>query len=128
MQAGLAMHSASPRVLKPGPALRVDLGLRPVRVEAKTHSGIDPRKPDQPGTRSTRPNPGETRSIFFFIFTIIKRVLLNLLPTKPLTPFFFPWSCRNIPGKAKQLSSQDNTFFLRSLLPLSTNKWSFGVV
>jgi len=59
MQAGLAMHSASLKVLKPGPARRVDPGLRPVRVEVKTHSGIDPGKPGQPG-RSTR-STGQTR-------------------------------------------------------------------
>ena len=59
-------------VLKPGPARRVDPGLGPVRVEAKTRSGIGPGKPGRPGTRSTRSNPGETRSIFF-ILTVIKR-------------------------------------------------------
>jgi len=54
-------------VLKPGPARRVDPGLRPVRVEAKTRLGIGPVKPGRPGTRSTQSNPGETRSIFFYI-------------------------------------------------------------
>ena len=49
------------RVLKPGPARRVDLadpGLGPVRVEAKTRLKIGPAKPGQPGTRSTRVRPG----------------------------------------------------------------------
>jgi hypothetical protein len=52
-------------VLKPELARRVDPGLGLVRVEAKTRSGIGPAKPGRPGTRSTRSNPGETRSIFF---------------------------------------------------------------
>jgi hypothetical protein len=59
-------------VLKPGPAWRVDPGLGPFRVEAKTRPGIGPGKPGRPRTRSTRSNPGETRLIFF-ILTVIKR-------------------------------------------------------
>ena len=55
------------------------------------------------------------------------RFYLICYPQNP-KPLFFPWSCRKIPGKAKQMSSQDSTFFLLSLLLLSTNKWSFGVV
>jgi hypothetical protein len=45
----------SSSVLKPGPARRVDSG------------------PGRPGIWSTRSNPGETRSIFYFILTVIKR-------------------------------------------------------
>ena len=38
-----------PIVLKPGPAGRVDPGMGPVRVEAKTRLGIDPARPGRPG-------------------------------------------------------------------------------
>jgi len=102
---------------------RFELRQKPARELARGNPVGRPR------TRSTRPNPGETRSIFF-IFTVIKRVLHFYLICYPqnLKPFFFPWSCKKIPGKANQLSSQDNTFFLQSLLLLSTNKWSFRVV
>ena len=47
-------------VLKPGPAWRVDPGpgdpaLEPVRVEAKTRSGIGPVKPGRPGGSTRDP-------------------------------------------------------------------------
>ena len=42
-------------VLKPGPARRVDPGLRPVRVEAKTRLGIGPVKPGRPGGSTRDP-------------------------------------------------------------------------
>jgi hypothetical protein len=60
------------RVLKPGLARRIDPGLGPVRVEAKTHSGIGPGNSVDPGPGppgQTRVRPGQ----FFFIFTVIKR-------------------------------------------------------
>jgi hypothetical protein len=65
-------------VLKPELARRVDLGLGLVQVEAKTRSGIDPAKPGRPGTRSTRSNPGETRSIFFYCQSL-KDIVFSLL-------------------------------------------------
>jgi len=68
----------SNRVLKLGPARRVDPGLGPVQVEAKTRLEIGPKKPGRPGTRSTQSNPGETRSIFF-ILTVIKRRCFGIL-------------------------------------------------
>jgi len=83
------------RVLKPGQARRVD----PVPGRPEPGTGPDWGKNslgNWPGkTRSTRnpihpAKPGWDPVNFFFIFTIIKRVLLNLLPIKPETPVFFP--------------------------------------
>jgi len=42
-------------VLKPGPARRVDPSLGPVRVKAKTRSGIGPGKPGRPGGSTRDP-------------------------------------------------------------------------
>ena len=68
-------------VLKPGPARQVDPGLEPVRVEGKTRLEIGPGKPGRPGgTRFTRSNPGETRSIFFLPLPL---PLLFLRPPHP---------------------------------------------
>jgi hypothetical protein len=60
---------------------RSGLRQKPARELARENP-VDP-EPGPPG--QTRVRPGH-----FFFFTVIKRVLLNLLPTKPETPFFFP--------------------------------------
>jgi len=59
-------------VLKPGPARRVDPGLGPVRVEAKTRSGVGLVKPGRFGGSTRNPGdqgkPGWDPACFFFIY------------------------------------------------------------
>ena len=60
------------RVLKLGPARRVDPGLGSVLVEVKTCLGVGSVKPDRLGG-STRSNPCETRPIFLILAVIEPR-------------------------------------------------------
>jgi hypothetical protein len=64
-------------VLKPGPARRVDPGLVPVRVEAKTRSGVGLVKPGRPGGSTRDPGhpvkPGWDPVYFFFRLIDVKR-------------------------------------------------------
>jgi len=70
-------------VLKPGPARRVDPadpGLRPVRVEAKTRSGVGPVKPGRPGGSTRDPGhpvkPGWDPVYFFLDWLMLNDVVL----------------------------------------------------
>jgi len=64
------------------------------------------------GTWSTRPNPGEIRSIFF-IFTVINRVLHFYLIYYPqnLKTFFFPGSCRRFRARQSNCQVKTTPFF-----------------
>ena len=85
----LHKKSILPIVLKPGPARRVDPGMGPVRVEAKTRLGIGPARPDRPGTRLTRQDPASNPLTFFLFFFLLKQRRFDffkkkILPSDPV--------------------------------------------
>jgi len=81
------------------------LGLRQKPTRELTRENLVNLGPGPPG--QTRMRPGQ----FFFIFTVIKRILLNLLPTKPKTPFFSPGLTGRFQARQNNCQVKTTSFF-----------------